>query len=73
MTPWGFDPAQVFQPVLLMHGEQDRIVPSAHGKWLERRCPSARIERVEGAGHSVQGDAPVELARLIDDFLFTRR
>jgi hypothetical protein len=26
---------------------------------------------VEGAGHSVQGDRPLELAGIIDDFLFT--
>ena len=31
--------------------------------------PSARIEHVEEAGHSVQGDQPIELARLIDDFV----
>ena len=35
---------------------------------LRRRLPSARIEHVDGAGHSVQGDRPVELARLLDDF-----
>ena len=35
---------------------------------LVRRQPNARIEHVEGAGHSVQGDKPVELAALIADF-----
>jgi hypothetical protein len=36
---------------------------------LLRRCPTARVQRVVEAGHSVQGDAPVELARLIDSFV----
>jgi pimeloyl-ACP methyl ester carboxylesterase len=36
---------------------------------LLRRRPAARVEHVEGAGHSVQGDQPIELARLIDDFV----
>jgi hypothetical protein len=27
------------------------------------------VERVEGAGHSVQGDTPLELAALLDSFL----
>jgi pimeloyl-ACP methyl ester carboxylesterase len=36
---------------------------------LVRRLPAARIEHVEGAGHSVQGDRPVELAALIADFV----
>ena len=31
--------------------------------------PDARVEHVEEAGHSVQGDTPVELAALIDDFV----
>ena len=30
--------------------------------------PAARVEQIAHAGHSVQGDTPVELARLIADF-----
>jgi hypothetical protein len=36
---------------------------------LLRRCAHARIEHVKSAGQSVQGDTPVELALLIDDFV----
>jgi pimeloyl-ACP methyl ester carboxylesterase len=36
---------------------------------LLRRQPDARVEHVEGAGHSVQGDKPVELAALLADFV----
>ena len=32
--------------------------------------PGARIEGVEGAGHSIQGDRPLELTALIEDFIF---
>ena len=35
---------------------------------LVQRRPDARVEPVEGAGHSVQGDRPLELAALLDDF-----
>jgi pimeloyl-ACP methyl ester carboxylesterase len=31
-----------------------------------RRQPNISVEVVEGAGHSVQGDRPVELAALIE-------
>ena len=36
---------------------------------LLRRLPGARVEHVADAGHSVQGDSPVELAGLIADFV----
>jgi len=36
---------------------------------LLRRQPGARVERVDGAGHSVQGDKPIELAALLEDFV----
>ena len=36
---------------------------------LLRRQPAARVEHVAEAGHSVQGDTPVELAELIQRFI----
>ena len=47
------------------------VVDDADEAELVRRCPHARIEHVEGAGHSVQGDKPVELAALVADFVAT--
>jgi pimeloyl-ACP methyl ester carboxylesterase len=37
---------------------------------LLRRRPDARVEHVQEAGHSLQGDTPLELAALIEDFVF---
>jgi pimeloyl-ACP methyl ester carboxylesterase len=51
VAPWGFDPAQVRPPVLLMHGGRDRIAPAAHGEWLRRRCPSAQLRLHPADGH----------------------
>jgi pimeloyl-ACP methyl ester carboxylesterase len=44
------------------------VVDDADEAELLQRCPSAHIERIEQAGHSVQGDTPVELATAIRDF-----
>jgi pimeloyl-ACP methyl ester carboxylesterase len=51
VAPWGFDPAQVTAPVLLLHGGRDRIVPSSHGEWLARRCPAAELRVSQDDGH----------------------
>jgi pimeloyl-ACP methyl ester carboxylesterase len=51
VAPWGFDPARVVAPVLLLHGGRDRVVPSSHGEWLTRRCPSAELWLSPDDGH----------------------
>jgi len=50
-APWGFDAAEVRAPVLLLHGELDRIAPSAHARWLADRCPDAELRLWPDAGH----------------------
>jgi len=51
VAPWGFDPAQVVAPTLILHGGRDRVVPSSHGEWLARRCPSAELWLCPDDGH----------------------
>jgi len=51
VAPWGFDPAQIVAPILLLHGGQDRVVPSLHGKWLARHCPTAELRLSPEDGH----------------------
>ncbi|HKA15831.1 MAG TPA: alpha/beta hydrolase [Myxococcota bacterium] len=58
-------------PLMLVRGMRDQsVVTDADEAELVRRCPGARVEHIREAGHSVQGDTPVELARLLEDFLF---
>ena len=65
VSPWGFDPAGVAVPVLLLHGGRDRIVPSSHGEWLAARCPSAELRLSPHDGHiSILTSAPAALAWL---------
>ena len=57
-------------PVMLVRGMRPQsVVDDDDEVELLRRVPHARIEHVAEAGHSVQGDTPVELARLIDSFI----
>jgi pimeloyl-ACP methyl ester carboxylesterase len=48
---WGFDPAEVTAPTLVVHGEADRMVPASHGRWLAGRVPGAELWVEPGAGH----------------------
>jgi pimeloyl-ACP methyl ester carboxylesterase len=57
-------------PVLLCRGMRgDSVITDADEVELLRRLPDARIERFEQAGHSIQGDMPVELAAAIQAFV----
>ena len=61
---------QLTVPVMLVRGMLPQsVVDDADEAELRRRQPTARVEHVEDAGHSVQGDRPVELAALIADFV----
>jgi pimeloyl-ACP methyl ester carboxylesterase len=65
---WGaIDAVRV--PLLLVRGSESGVVDAADVAELRRRQPGARVEVVAGAGHSVQGDRPLELAGLLAAFL----
>ncbi|HEY0811690.1 MAG TPA: alpha/beta hydrolase [Pseudonocardia sp.] len=51
VNPWGFAVADVAQPVLVLHGEHDRLVPTAHARWLADRCPIAELRLYPDEGH----------------------
>lgn len=57
-------------PVLLARGmRQDSVLRDDDEAELLRRLPSARVVHYEEAGHSVQGDMPLELAATIQEFI----
>ncbi len=49
--PWGFDVAGISVPVQLWQGDQDLMVPHAHGGWLARRIPGVEARMPPGEGH----------------------
>ena len=51
VSPWGFDPARVGAPTLILHGGGDRVVPGSHGEWLADRCPQAELWILPEDGH----------------------
>jgi len=43
-------------PVLVIHGDEDPVLPYAHGKALADTIPHARLVTLEGAGHEIHKD-----------------
>jgi pimeloyl-ACP methyl ester carboxylesterase len=56
-------------PLLLVRGGDSPVVDDDDVAELRRRQPAAEVVVVEGAGHSVQGDRPLELAATVSDFV----
>jgi len=62
--------AKITVPVLLARGMREQsVVDDADEAKLLEVLPNARVEHFEEAGHSLQGDMPVELARAVADFV----
>jgi 2-hydroxymuconate-semialdehyde hydrolase len=56
-------------PVLLVHGEEDRIVPRDAAVALVAQLDDVRLRVIEGSGHSPHADRPGEVLPLIASFL----
>jgi pimeloyl-ACP methyl ester carboxylesterase len=57
-------------PLLLARGMLSQsVVGDEDEAELLRRLPEAKVVHFEQAGHSIQGDMPVELAQTIDEFV----
>jgi pimeloyl-ACP methyl ester carboxylesterase len=48
---WGFEPADISVPVMIMHGRQDKFVPVGHSEWLAARIPGAQARILDHDGH----------------------
>ena len=63
--------ASITVPLLLARGMRpDSVLGDEDEQELRRRLPTARVVHFEEAGHSLQGDMPLELAALIEEFVF---
>lgn len=60
-------------PVAVVWGAEDTWIPVERAHRLAAAIPGAELEIIEGAGHLIHYDAPVELATALHRWLATRR
>ena len=51
VRPWGFELSSIGVPVSVWQGQQDLMVPFAHGEWLIEHVPTARSRLRPEHGH----------------------
>lgn len=59
--------ADVRQPVQLIHGAGDALMPVAAAEWLATQLPDARLARLDDCGHAPFLSRPEDCAALIED------
>jgi pimeloyl-ACP methyl ester carboxylesterase len=61
--------AQITAPTLVIHGETDRLIPSANAQLIAERIPGAKVVLVPRAGHIFETDQPGAAHHTILEFL----
>jgi len=69
VSDWGFTMAEVGAgaPVAIWQGDQDMMVPWAHGSWLAAHIPGAAAHLLPGEGHLTLGIT--SFGAILDDLL----
>lgn len=57
------------QPVSLIWGEQDLILPATQASWLQHRLPQAEVHLLPGVGHAPQEEASGPVNEILIAFL----
>lgn len=59
-------------PVLLLHGNADRIIPATASQWLNAHLPISELKMIENGGHALPAHQFATIMTEIRSFLFPR-
>jgi 3-oxoadipate enol-lactonase len=65
----GIEVERIDVPALVVHGDEDLIVPVENGRELARRLPTARYVELAGRGHNLMLQDPETFNELVLNFL----
>jgi pimeloyl-ACP methyl ester carboxylesterase len=60
-------------PALVVWGDRDAIIPSAHGQGAHDQMPGSRFELFERSGHFPHHDEPGRFVDVVEDFIASTR
>jgi pimeloyl-ACP methyl ester carboxylesterase len=60
---------RITAPTLVVHGDQDRLVPMVNGRVVAKRIRGAQFKVIQNAGHILTTDQPEACAQKIQEFL----
>ncbi|HKJ23721.1 MAG TPA: alpha/beta hydrolase [Myxococcota bacterium] len=71
---WGesLDAAPVERPILVIHGDADRLVPLEVARQIDARAPQSQLYVVEGGSHMLPVTHADEIAKLVAAFVLVR-
>lgn len=61
--------SEIRTPSLILCGEQDRLTPLKYARHLDEHIPETTLVLIEGAGHMVMLERPLEVAAAVENFL----
>ncbi|SDM94582.1 Pimeloyl-ACP methyl ester carboxylesterase [Fictibacillus solisalsi] len=64
-----FELNSIMHPILLIHGDDDRVIPLSTGKRLNSDLKNSRLIVYKDTGHLIMEEKPEELAQDIKNFL----
>jgi poly(3-hydroxyalkanoate) depolymerase len=59
----------VRQPTLILHGDDDPLIPLVNARWMARLMPNAQLHVLRGAGHLFLMDEPASALSKVNGFL----
>jgi pimeloyl-ACP methyl ester carboxylesterase len=65
----GCDVERISAPALVVHGDEDMIVPVENGRMLAARLPNSNYVELRGRGHNLMLEDPERFAGLVSHFL----
>jgi pimeloyl-ACP methyl ester carboxylesterase len=65
----GLEVERIDVPALVVHGDEDLIVPVENGRQLARRLPNAHYVELAGRGHNAMLEAPEDFNAVVLGFL----